>query len=115
MAGGVSQKDARSLANSLYCEPDFISRQPKGTFATYVRGVTDRAVPLSFPFGVLEGMAQATDRDKELLRILTRERYAEPRVRPQEPPEEQGTALVPVEERDALPATTTPDDDIEPL
>lgn len=76
MAGGLSQRDARSLAQSLHCDPEFIQSQPKGTFATYVRGHTRRAIPLSFPFGVMEDEATATSENKDRLRQMTRERYA---------------------------------------
>jgi hypothetical protein len=53
----VSAKDARSLASMLYCDPHLIESQPKGSFAAHIRGVTKSAVPLTFPFGYLEGSA----------------------------------------------------------
>ena len=50
----------------------------KGSFATYVRGVTDRAIPISFPFFVLEKMEQRGNLELDEIRQRSRERYAEP-------------------------------------
>ena len=78
LAGGVSARDARALAGQMSSDPDTIQRQPKGTFATYVRGLTERAVPISFPFFVLEGLPRATKDEIEAIRQHSREAYAEP-------------------------------------
>ncbi|WP_216665564.1 type IV secretory system conjugative DNA transfer family protein [Pseudoruegeria sp. HB172150] len=78
LAGGVSARDARSLAGQMSCDPDTIQRQPKGTFATFVRGLTDRAVPISFPFFVLENMPKATEEERDAIRELSRINYADP-------------------------------------
>jgi len=75
-AGGVSAKDARSLAPMLYCEPGFIEAQPKGHFAAHVRGVTKTALPLAFPFGSLEDRPVMTASERAALRQRMRERYA---------------------------------------
>ncbi|MFZ7093730.1 type IV secretory system conjugative DNA transfer family protein [Primorskyibacter sp. 2E233] len=78
LAGGVSARDARALAGQMSCDPDLIQRQPKGTFATFVRGLTDRAAPISFPFFVLEGLPRATKAEVDAIRQHSRDRYAEP-------------------------------------
>tara|TARA_R100000789_G_scaffold294_1_gene1270 strand:+ start:45153 stop:47228 length:2076 start_codon:yes stop_codon:yes gene_type:complete len=78
LAGGVSARDARALAGQMSCDADTIQRQPKGTFATYVRGLTERAVPISFPFFVLEKLPRATKDEVDAIRQHSRERYAEP-------------------------------------
>lgn len=78
MAGGVSARDARALAGQFGCEPDLIQKQPKGSFTTFVRGLTDRAIPLSFPFFILEKGPQRDAAEIEAIRQLSRERYAEP-------------------------------------
>lgn len=78
LAGGVSARDARALAGQMSADPDLIQRQPKGTFATYVRGLTDRAVPISFPFFVLEKLPRATKDAIEAIRSHSREAYTEP-------------------------------------
>lgn len=75
-AGGVSAKDARTLAPMLYCESGFIEAQPKGSFAAHIRGVTKTAVPLAFPFGALERMPKMDHAQKDALRNTMRERYA---------------------------------------
>jgi len=75
-AGGVSAKDARSLAPMLYTDPAFIEAQGKGSFAAHIRGVTKHAVPLSFPFGYLEDLPVMTSQDRAAQRELMRERYA---------------------------------------
>lgn len=77
LAGGVSARDARALAGQMSCDPDTIQRQQKGTFATYVRGLTDRAVPISFPFFVLEKKPKATKDEIDAIRQHSRQAYAE--------------------------------------
>ncbi len=99
LAGGVSARDARALACQMSCDADTIQRQPKGTFATYVRGLTERAVPISFPFFVLEKKPKATKDEIDAIRQQCREAYAEPwqpkadqgdtsSETPEDPPEE---------------------------
>lgn len=78
LAGGVSARDARTLAGQLSCDPDLVQRQPKGTFATFVRGLTDRAVPVSFPFFVMEQLGRATKEEIDAIREHSRNAYAEP-------------------------------------
>jgi len=78
LAGGVSARDARVLASQMSSDPDTIQRQPKGTFATYVRGLTQRAVPISFPFFVMERMPQASEKQRDAIREYSRKTYAEP-------------------------------------
>ena len=78
LAGGVSARDARSLAGQMAADPALIQQQPKGTFATFVRGLTERAVPISFPFFVLEKLPRATSEEREAIRAHTRAAYANP-------------------------------------
>lgn len=75
-AGGVSAKDARSLAPMLYTDPAFIEAQGKGSFASHIRGVTKHAVPLSFPFGVMEALPVMSREDRDAQREETRRLYA---------------------------------------
>jgi len=75
-AGGVSAKDARMLAPMLHCEPALIEAQAKGSFASFVRGETKGAVPLTFPLGYLEKKEAMSFDDKQNLKDLMRERYA---------------------------------------
>ncbi len=78
LAGGVSARDARALAGQMAADPNLIQQQPKGTFATFVRGLTERAVPISFPFFVLEKMPKASKEERETIRDHSRNNYAEP-------------------------------------
>jgi hypothetical protein len=75
-AGGVSAKDARALAPMLYCQPELIESQPKGSFAAHVRGQTKGAVPLQFPFGFMEQQPQMEKAERHALRQTMRDRYA---------------------------------------
>jgi hypothetical protein len=78
LAGGVSQRDARALAGMMSCDPDLIAAAPKGTFATHIRGVTNRAVPLSFPFFVLEKRPRVDAETLAQIRDFSRNAYAAP-------------------------------------
>ncbi len=78
LAGGVSARDARALASQLSADPEMIQRQPKGHFATYIRGLTERAVPMSFPFFVLEKLPRASAERRNAIREYSRAHYAEP-------------------------------------
>lgn len=78
MAGGVSARDARSLSGQMAADAEMIQRQPKGTFATYVKGLTHRAVPISIPFFVLEKRNKATKEELEAIRQHSRDAYAAP-------------------------------------
>ena len=75
-AGGVSAKDARALAPMLYCQPELIEAQPKGSFAAHVRGQTKSAVPLAFPFGFMEDMPRMEKAERDALQQRMRDRYA---------------------------------------
>ena len=78
LAGGVSARDARTLADQMAAEPNLIQQQRKGTFATFVRGLTECAVPISFPFFVLEKQPKATNEERDAIRQHSREHYAAP-------------------------------------
>ena len=74
--GGVSSKDAKAFAPQLRCSSEFIESQPKGTWAASIRGVTANAVPLRFPFGVMEAKPRMEPEEWELVQADMRERYA---------------------------------------
>ena len=100
-AGGVSAKDARTLAPMMYCDPSLIESQPKGGFAAYVRGTTKGAVPLQFPLGFMERLEQMDTAARQALTDQMRTRYsvhisevqtntaAEPTTAPPEEPSPQ--------------------------
>jgi hypothetical protein len=75
-AGGVSAKDARSLAPMLYCQPELIEAQPKGSFAAHARGQTKSAVPLRFPLGFMEQLSKMDKAEQKALRKRMRDLYA---------------------------------------
>jgi len=103
LAGGVSARDARALAGQLSCDADLIQRQPKGTFATFVRGLTDRAVPISFPFFVMEKLERATKDEIDAIREHSRNAYAEPWLtKVEDPGTSDKTPPEPPEENDAV-------------
>lgn len=75
-AGGVSAKDARTLAPMLYSDASFIEAQPKGSYAAHIRVVTKSAVPLQFPFGFLEQKPAMSRSERDELQTKMRDRYA---------------------------------------
>lgn len=76
LAGGLSAKDARTLAPMLRTTPEFIEAQKKGSFALLVRGVTEKAASFQVPFGVLENFPKLPDADYEAMRQAIRDKYA---------------------------------------
>jgi Type IV secretion-system coupling protein DNA-binding domain len=84
LAGGVSAKDAASLAREMRCEPELLlgmRKHPVHTeFACFVRSVTPQPVALSVPFGQMEGRPQASEEALAALRAANRARYALPIV-----------------------------------
>ena len=78
LAGGVSSRDAKALAPQMSCDSALIQDQSKGGYAAFVRGYTKRAVPISFPFFVMENMVRSTKSERDAIRQHSRNRYAEP-------------------------------------
>jgi hypothetical protein len=62
LAGGLSDRDAHAIAPDMRTSPSFVLDQRRGPratqFACYVRNVTDTAISLSVPLGVMEGQPQ---------------------------------------------------------
>ena len=90
LAGGVSARDARTLSGQMNCDPGLIQRQSKGSFATYIRGHTDRAVSMAFPFFVMEKLPRQTKEGREAIVQHSRDQYArswQTGAEPDEPPE----------------------------
>lgn len=78
LAGGVSARDARTLASQMHATPELIQQQPKGSFATYLRGLTGKAVPIAFPFFELENLPRTTNEERAAILQHSRDTYAEP-------------------------------------
>lgn len=110
-AGGVSAKDARSLADELRTTPQFIEgmkrRGPRSEFAVWVKHLTGQAIRLSVPLGFLERQATLDTEDYELLVAANRTRYcgtlAEVSRRAPEPAP-ASTEQVPVAAADPAPS-----------
>ncbi len=78
LAGGVSARDARSLSSQMHAKPELIQQQPKGSFATYLRGLTEQAVPIAFPPFALENLPRTTKEERAAILQHSRDSYAQP-------------------------------------
>jgi len=93
LAGGVSAKDARALAEDMRCDSDFLLSQRKSKreteFACFAKNVTDRAVTLAIPLGYLESKDRLTETEYQALLEGSRTRYGVPYEpdRPEDYPE----------------------------
>lgn len=75
-AGGVSVKDARTLAGQMGCEASLFESQGKGSYAASIRGISKGAIPLQFPFGVMEKLPKMSHSQRDALQARMREQYA---------------------------------------
>lgn len=77
-AGGVSAKDARSLAEDLHASSEFIEgmrrQQTHTEFAVWLRRSTASAVRLAVPLGFLESSPRLPSKSHDLLAALNRTR-----------------------------------------
>ncbi|MDP2367257.1 hypothetical protein [Rhodoferax sp.] len=90
-AGG-NITDAPTLSRYMRAPPEFISNQPRLSFAAFVRGHTPQAIQVSVPYGVMEEMPRMTEAEQSDLQRSMRERYAvsssDPSpAKPTEPPD----------------------------
>ena len=81
-AGGISDRDAHTVARELRTTPSFIAEQPTGSWAAYVKNQTGTAISLKVPFGSLEKLERMDAREHHALRERMRNRYS---VQPDEP------------------------------
>lgn len=90
LAGGVSDRDARSVAPDMRTTPTFILEQRKGTkethFACYIRNVTASALSLTIPFGTMEKEPVMSDEAYRRLLDANRARVAAVESTPAPPP-----------------------------
>jgi hypothetical protein len=103
LAGGVSARDARTLSSQMHATPELIQQQPKGSFATYLRGLTDKAVPIAFPFFELENMPRTTKEERAAILQHSRDTYAQPwehKAEHSEPDHEEAEILPPENDND---------------
>lgn len=95
LAGGVSDRDARSVAPDMRTTPTFILEQRKGAkethFACYIRNATATALSLTIPFGTMEREPSMSDEAYRRLLDANRARVAalEEGPAPTPPPHEK--------------------------
>lgn len=113
LAGGVSAKDARALAEDMRCDTEFLLSQKKSKhethFACFAKNVTDRAVTLAIPLGFLERKGRLTEAEYQSLLDGSRRRYGVP-YEPDmlyDSPEEQPPRSVPPAAHVVAPFDTT--------
>ena len=87
-AGGVSVNDARTLNSDMRTTPEFITAQPRLSFAAYLRNYTPNAVSLAFPVGYMEKMPQLTKDRHEAMLTDIRKRFSAAEPDPEPTPEE---------------------------
>lgn len=111
LAGGASARDARALASQMHATPEMIQQQPKGSFATYLRGLTDRAVPIAFPFFELENLPRTTKEERAAILQHSRDTYAEPLRKEAEhtEPEPEEAEILPPKNDDDDPLAPSPE------
>lgn len=82
LAGGVSAKDARALAEDMRCDDTFLQRMQKSRerteFACFVRNFTPKAVQVSVPLGYVERLPSVSSAAVERLIHTNRAKYGAP-------------------------------------
>jgi hypothetical protein len=80
LVGGLSSHDATAFAKDMRTEPEFLlgmRKHDKETqFACFVRNLTERPIPLSIPFGTMEGQPKLSTQAIQTLRAQNRARYS---------------------------------------
>lgn len=80
--GGVSARDARTLAPELHTEPEFIERMRKRgdqtEFAAWVKGVTGGAIKLTVPLGAVARLPKISESQLDLLYERNQDKYCAP-------------------------------------
>jgi hypothetical protein len=80
--GGVSDRDAHTVARELRCSPAFIQQQPTGSWAAYVKNLTPSAVSLKIPFGTMEALDTMGQNEHQVVQKHMHDRYAAPSDEP---------------------------------
>lgn len=76
--GGVSDRDAHTVARELRCTPSFIQQQPTGSWAAFVKNQTPHAISVKVPFGTMEKQDSMSHQERRSLQETMRGRYAVP-------------------------------------
>jgi hypothetical protein len=83
LVGGLSERDANALAKNMRTSPEFLLRVrkyeelKKTEFACYVRDLTERAITLTVPLGVLDHEPKLTPTALETIRAKNRTRVCQ--------------------------------------
>ncbi|WP_299602580.1 type IV secretory system conjugative DNA transfer family protein [uncultured Tateyamaria sp.] len=111
LAGGVSTRDARTLSSQMHAPAEMIQQQPKGSFVAFLRGITDRAVPIAFPFFELEKRPRTTKEERAAIMQHSRDHYAEPAGTKDEhsEPEPEEPEITPPENDEDDPTKPSPE------
>ncbi|NOT54810.1 MAG: type IV secretion system DNA-binding domain-containing protein, partial [Deltaproteobacteria bacterium] len=79
LAGGVSAKDARALADEMQVDPEYLQsmrkQRGKSQFACQIRNRTPRAIAISTPLGAVNALPQLSSAEFEQLMAANRVRY----------------------------------------
>lgn len=75
-ASHVSEPSSPALARSMSTEVDFISKQPRYSFACHIRRHTDSALSIRIPHVDMERMPRMTEDEAREVRNSMRERYS---------------------------------------
>jgi hypothetical protein len=88
-AGGLSAQDARSAAQDMRAQPDFLLEQERLSFACYIRNVTKMPTTVTAEIGTLEKEQQATEEAYKAFREKNKARLAAPPVAEKPRPERE--------------------------
>lgn len=79
LAGGMSAKDASTMAREMQCEPEFLrcmkKRRRHTEFACWIKNTTPQPIRLAVPLGFLEGLPRLIESEYESLVAENRARY----------------------------------------
>ena len=56
--------DVNTLWSKMYVTPELVQQPPKGSFASNLRGLTVKVVPILFPFFELENLPRTTKEER---------------------------------------------------
>jgi len=90
--------DASKLAKNVHCEATWLMRLPTFTFAGYIAGATDKALPMTFQPGALAALPHMSETEFKEMQARMRERYAikEPPAppKPEAPPKAEPPVIL---------------------
>lgn len=91
-AGGVSAKDARTLAADMRTDAAFLEERDVLSFAAFVKGTTKQAVSVSIPAGQMEALPRMSEEVQDAQRDRMRANYAVHYTAARKPPDQSEEA-----------------------